>query len=187
MPQTKILLDSNSYFRLARSIHPLLFVEFGEPKFCLYVLDALDAEFSRSPRLQSKFSWVTEAQYVENRQQRLTLSRAGAREVEALAVSVRDYAFDVERSLSRVDAEAIAVCRVLGIELVTDDVEAAQTATDLGVKTLTTLELLHRAVGCGHVTLEKVREVVAYWRYDDDCPAECGQEYERLFKEKPPF
>ena len=187
MPQTKILLDSNSYFRLARSIHPLLFAEFGEPKYCLYVLDALDTEFSRSPRLQSKFSWVTEAQYVANRRQRLTVSRAEAHQIEALAISVRDYAFDVERSLSRVDAAAIAHCQVLGIELVTDDVEAAQTAADLGVKLLTTLELLHRAVECGHVTLEKVREVVAYWRYDDDCPAECGREYERLFKEKPPF
>lgn len=187
MPQTKVLLDSNCYFRLARSIHPLLFVEFGEPCYCLYVLQELDDEFGRSPRLQSKFSWVTETQYVENRGQRLTLSRTQLREVEQLTESIRDYAFDVDRSLSRVDAAAIAHCQVLGIELVTDDIEAAQTARDLGVQTLTTLELLHRAVDCKHITLEKVREVVAYWRYDDDCPAACGREYERLFKEKPPF
>lgn len=187
MPQTKVLLDSNSYFRLARSIHPLLFVEFGEPKYCLYVLKALDAEFSRSPRLQSKFSWVTEAQYVANRRQRLTVSRAEQREITALAASVRDYAFDVERSLSRVDADAIAHCQALGIDLVTDDVEAAQTARELGVQVQTTLELLRRAVACGHITMEKVREVVAFWRYDDDCPANCGHEYERLFHEKPPF
>ena len=33
--QAKILLDSNSYFRLAREIHPLLFQEFGDKNYCL--------------------------------------------------------------------------------------------------------------------------------------------------------
>lgn len=56
MPQSKILLDSNSYFRLAKSIHPLLFQEFGNKKYCLYVLPELDKEYERQPRLKNKIS-----------------------------------------------------------------------------------------------------------------------------------
>ena len=40
MAQQKLLLDSNAYLRLARSIHPLLFVEFGEDRTCLYLAEA---------------------------------------------------------------------------------------------------------------------------------------------------
>lgn len=58
MAQTPVLLDSNVYFRLARSVHPLLNQEFGEHRYCLYVIPDLDAEFRKNPRLRSKFHWV---------------------------------------------------------------------------------------------------------------------------------
>ena len=44
MPQSKILIDSNVYFRLAQSIRPLLQVEFGKEKYCLYVIKGLQEE-----------------------------------------------------------------------------------------------------------------------------------------------
>ena len=37
MPQRKLLLDTNAYLRLARSVHPLLFSDFGEDRICLYL------------------------------------------------------------------------------------------------------------------------------------------------------
>ena len=33
MPQSKILLDTNAYLRLAHNLHPLLFQEFGKKKY----------------------------------------------------------------------------------------------------------------------------------------------------------
>ena len=48
MAQRKLLLDSNAYLRLARSIHPLLFVEFGEDRSCLYLTEDFETEFARS-------------------------------------------------------------------------------------------------------------------------------------------
>ena len=42
MSQSKVLVDTNSYLRLARSIHPLLFQTFGNEEYCLYVLPDLD-------------------------------------------------------------------------------------------------------------------------------------------------
>lgn len=59
MPQSKILVDSNSYFRLAKSIRPLLNVTFGDEDYCLYVLKELEKEYDRNSRLQTKFEWVT--------------------------------------------------------------------------------------------------------------------------------
>ena len=46
MPQSKVLVDSNSYFRLAKSIHPLLFQTFGDEEYCLYVLPELDRAYA---------------------------------------------------------------------------------------------------------------------------------------------
>ncbi len=38
MGQSKILLDSNSYFRLAKDFGPLLNTTFSVDNYCLYVL-----------------------------------------------------------------------------------------------------------------------------------------------------
>jgi len=61
--QHKILLDSNAYFRLAKSVHPLLFQEFGPDRACLYVLPELEQEYQRQPRLKAKFPWVEEEEF----------------------------------------------------------------------------------------------------------------------------
>ena len=71
MAQQKLLLDTNAYLRLARSIHPLLFVEFGEDRSCLYLAEDFEREFARSRRLRSKFPWVDEPEYRDSRQIRL--------------------------------------------------------------------------------------------------------------------
>ena len=60
MAQSRILVDSNSCFRLARSVHPLLGVIFGDKEYCIYVLPDLEKEYARSARLQTKFDWVNE-------------------------------------------------------------------------------------------------------------------------------
>ena len=67
MAQTKIIVDSNSYFRLAQNIHPLLCKPFGKSQFTLYIHSDLGTEFKRSPRLKNKFQWFTEPRFVENR------------------------------------------------------------------------------------------------------------------------
>jgi len=82
MAQRKILLDSNSYFRLAQTFHPLLQVEFGEECHCLYVIRELQQEFDRSARLQNKFHWVTDPRYVKNRHRAVTIPRKAARTID---------------------------------------------------------------------------------------------------------
>ena len=76
MTQSKILVDSNAYFRLARDIHPLLGRQFGHKKYCLYIIEGFEKEYLHSGRLQTKFHWVAEEKYSFNRQKRIVLSRA---------------------------------------------------------------------------------------------------------------
>ena len=62
-----ILLDSCAYFRLARSIHPLLAGTFGPaPPYSLFVFAALDDEYLTNSRLRNKFEWVNETEYRED-------------------------------------------------------------------------------------------------------------------------
>ena len=67
MAQTKILIDTNTYLRLAQSIHPLLKNPFGKNEYCLYILPDLYQEYKKSPRLKTSFAWVENEDYVINR------------------------------------------------------------------------------------------------------------------------
>lgn len=187
MARTRILLDSNAYFRLAQSIHPLLDAEFGgERRYCLYVIQELADEYARSPRLQRKFTWVDQPQYRENRQRWLKCSRDEKKRIDLAVQYLGAHARDNALGVSGVDVRALAVAFVLGIDLVTDDQAMAALAKDFQIPVLTTLALLRRMLDENHVTMEKVREIAAYWRYAKDTPAGFAGEYRRAFREPPP-
>jgi len=67
MTDVWVLVDSNAYFRLAQSLHPLLKTKIGKSNYRLGVIEALDREYKQSSRLQNKFYWVTQPKYSENR------------------------------------------------------------------------------------------------------------------------
>lgn len=66
MPQSKILVDTNAYLRLDKTIRLLLFVPFGDNEYCLYILPELNDELA-GRKLQSKFPCVDEEEFTENR------------------------------------------------------------------------------------------------------------------------
>ena len=88
MPQRKLLLDTNAYLRLARSVHPLLFIEFGEDQTCLYLIEEFEQEFARSRRLRGKFPWVDAPEYQENRGVRLQIGRKERRAIQTAIDSI---------------------------------------------------------------------------------------------------
>lgn len=45
---------------------PLLFVPFGDNEYCLYILQELNTELA-GRKLQSKFPWVDDKEFAENR------------------------------------------------------------------------------------------------------------------------
>lgn len=186
MAQSKILLDSNSYFRLAKCIHPLLFESFGKAKHTLYVLPELDKEYTATPRLQSKFPWVLDEEFLNNRSKRLSLSKQQKRERETVYEFMWEHVQTELPGPSRVDVTVLSHAYVLGIPVVTDAADMIKLAEEYGVTVWKTLDLLKLMLDCGHVNRAKVRGVVAYWGYAGDFPKDFALDYRRLFSEAPP-
>jgi len=187
MPQSKILLDSNSYFRLAKSLHPLLDVVFGNDNYCLYVLRELDREYDKSPVLRRKFNWVNDDEYFDNRKKRLSISRAEKKEIELTVDYLFNYKITNNLGISRIDIQCLAQGYVQDIPVVTDDTDMLDVADAFGIRTMKTLDLMALMLDCGHINWKKIRELVTYWEYIGDKPANFRKDYKRLFGKEPPI
>lgn len=83
MAYTQILIDTNSYLRLAQNIHPLLGQPFGEEKYALYILPEVNVELNRSSRLKHDFFWVNDPSWKENRKKILQLNKKIKQEIKS--------------------------------------------------------------------------------------------------------
>ena len=183
-----ILLDSNAYFRLARSIHPLLSQQFGDPPpYTLKVLADLDREFLRSNRLQSKFRWVANSEFSSDRKgsQYSVLGKIASK----VGIAMSYLAQEAARSctdLSFVDLRVLAVGHARKFPVITDDRGMQKIATDFGIECWPTLKLLKLMLVCERINMGKIREVVEYWHAENDLPnsfLEFRQFYKELFNE----
>ncbi|GAC1469314.1 MAG: hypothetical protein PVSMB11_05030 [Desulfuromonadaceae bacterium] len=186
MAESRILLDTNAYFRLAQSIRPLLNAAFGEKNYTLYVLKELQDEYEKSPRLTNQFAWVNDPEYVNNRSQRLVVTVEEKAEIKRAYDFILDYVRNVHPGVSKVDVLGLAYAEQLGIPVVTDDDEMRQAAKDYGIKTMKTLELLRLMLDCNHIEMAMVREIAAYWVYMKDTPKYFKADFKKLFGEEPP-
>jgi hypothetical protein len=121
MAETRVILDTNAYFRLAQSIHPLLSTAFGKQKYTLYVLKELQVEYDKNPRLTNRFAWVNYPEYISNRSQRLTLKIKEKPEIKRAYDFILDYVRNVHPGVSKIDVLALAHAEILAIPVVTDD------------------------------------------------------------------
>lgn len=185
MPQNRILVDSNAYFRLAQSIHPLLNMTFGDKCYCLYVIKELQDEYNRSARLKNAFSWVNDPEYVENRSHVLVITKEERQEIRRAYDFILDYVRSVYPGVSKVDVLCLAHAEQLRMPVVTDDEEMRTVAGEYGITTLKTLELLKLMLECSHISVEKVREIATYWIYLNDEPKDFVVDYTKLFGEAP--
>lgn len=187
MAQTKIIVDSNSYFRLAQNIHPLLCQPFGEDELTLYIHAELNAEFKCNSRLKNKFHWVSEQRYVENRGRSINISAANKKKIEEtyeyLWEHVRDeFINNRGTGPSPIDTRIVATALVLEIRVVTDDRDMIELARTFEVEHLTSLEMMKIMLDEGHVDDEKVDQVVEQWVYENDTPhREWKKDFQRLF------
>ena len=186
MPQRKLLLDTNAYLRLARSIHPLLFIEFGEDQTSLYLIEEFEREFARSRRLRGKFPWVEEPEYRDNRDVRLQIGRKQRREIKSAIDFIGDQADADVLGVSAVDVSVLGHASVLEIGVVTDDTDMRALGRSFGIENMSTLALLKLMLDAGHIDLAKVRQIAVYWRHEHDLPAKFGRDYRKLFGEPPP-
>ena len=186
MAQRKLLLDTNAYLRLARSIRPLLFVDFGEDRTCLYVTEDFEREFARSRRLRSKFPWVDEPEYRDNRQIRPQIGRKQRRAIRTAIDFIGDHADANALGVSAVDVSVLGHAYVLDIGVVTDDTDMRALGSTFEIEIMSTLSLLKLMFDTGHIDCARVRQIAANWRHERDLPAQFGRDYRMLFGEPPP-
>lgn len=180
MPQSKILLDTNAYLRLARTVHPLLFTPFGEAEYCLYIIPELNREL-HGHRLMSKFPWINEAEYAENRKHFPTVSRKARKSINLNFDYIWEHVQSDFPGPSKVDALYIAYALELSVPLATDDQDMTELAAVFEAEVLSTLEVLKIMLDNGHIEMWAIDGMVDYWRYMSDRPANMENDYDRLF------
>lgn len=182
MAQTKILLDTNSYLRLAQSIHPLLGISFGTDNFTLYIHNEIELELNRSSRLKTKFSWVERAEYKANRKKKLQIPKLSKDNIENSYDYIWEFQKDAKLLLSREDIYCISTALEMNILLVTDDQNMILACKEFEVKVCSTLELLKLMLDKKHIDSEKVIEIIEYWKYENDKPANFDKELDKYFE-----
>ena len=175
MPPPKMfILDSNAYFRLAISIHPLLGQKFGKSKteqYVLRVIAQLDDEYNRSARLQHKFHWVRKSEYKENRvNERLQIGGKQKQQVERARTFILATEEEMGCNLSLVDATALAVGFVKKQPVVTDDKNMLAVANELGIEVWGLLQLLRLMLDEEYIDLPKIKEIACFLDYENDLP-----------------
>lgn len=192
MAQKKIIVDSNSYFRLAQNIHPLLCQPFGNDQLTLYIHADLNNEFRRSPRLKNKFHWVAETTYVDNRSRSISIPQEQKAEVDDTYDYMWEHVQDAflrprGKGPSPIDTRIVATAHVLGITVLTDDRDMIELAQEFGVKTISSLGVMKLMLEAGHINDEKVDQVVEQWMYENDTPhRDWKKEFKKLFGREAP-
>lgn len=192
MAQKKIIVDSNSYFRLAQNIHPLLCQPFGNDQLTLYIHADLNNEFRRSPRLKNKFHWVAETTYVDNRSRSISIPQEQKAEVDDTYDYMWEHVQDAflrpyGKGPSPIDTRIVATAHVLGIAVLTDDRDMIELAKEFGVKTISSLGVMKLMLEAGHINDEKVDQVVEQWMYENDTPhRDWKKEFKKLFGREAP-
>lgn len=192
MAQTKIIVDSNSYFRLAQNIHPLLCKPFGKEQFTLYIHSDLNDELRQSPKLQYRFNWIVEPRYVENRSRSISLTLDQKTEISDTFKFMWEHVKDaflkpLGKGPSSTDTRLVAIALVLGIRVVTDDRDMIELAKQFEVQHLTSMGLMKLMLDEKHIDDEMVDQVVEQWIYEKDTPhREWKKEFQNLFGRKAP-
>ncbi|SRR6266702_1175858 len=181
MPQSKILVDTNSYFRLAKSIHPLLFAEFGEKNHCPIHTSGIRYRFTQKSFPTNQVAWALDPQYVANRKVHPTLSRQQQSEVELAKGFIWNHVQTEMPGPSRIDAIYSSYGYVLKAPVVTDDRDMRALAAEFDIETMVTLELMKTMLDSGRINRGKAKEIYAYCGYSNDVPYNAQSDLARLF------
>ena len=181
------ILDTCAYFRLARSVRPLLGRAFGEPPhYKIFVIKRLVTEHLGSPRLRSKFHWISENE-IQNEIASGTYMPKGRKKstVDEAMSFLRNYVDDVyvaeaKPGPSPADLEALAVAFAIPGFVVSDDKNLRETGKVFDIKTISTFDLLEILLADEIVTVEKIESIIEYWEYDKDLPMASPKLRERL-------
>lgn len=176
-----VLLDTNAYLRLAKRVRPLLGKPFGQKRYVLAVLEDVETEVHRSPRLRFNYPWFDgdAALSKERLAQRLRLSRDQREQLDAAASFLHDWVLqDVRRFTTGgrsppgpTDCRVLACGQVCPAIVVTDDLGMHELAAEFDIAVWHGFELLAKLRTAKVVTDDLVREIYAALEANGDLTA----------------
>lgn len=187
-PVTKVLVDSNVYFRVGRDFYPLFGSIFGSnPDYQLVIHSGTKFEYYNNPRLMTKFSWMSEEIYTQDRARgRLRIGDAKKKAINETITFLHETVNDLALTCSRFDCQCLATALELGLEFATDDVDLQKLCAAYTFPFLTSIDILKLFTTTGRVTMDQVRACVELWDYFGDGRERFAAEYELQFGEPMP-
>lgn len=164
---TQVLLDTNTYLRLAKRIRPAVGREFGQAPYVLVILKAVEDEVHRSARLRFLNPWFDEPEFADERKAKQTrLSEAEKQEIKLVQdVLLGTVQLDIARYTTGrsppgpTDCWLLAYAQVRGAIVATDDLGMHTLASDFGLKVWHGFELLSKLRTAKVVDNDLVREI----------------------------
>lgn len=127
---TLVLLDTNTYLRLAKRVRPFVGLEFGQVPYVLTILKVAEDEVHRNPHLQLRNPWFDQTEHAQERlAKQVRLTAVEKAQIEAAqSVLLGWVRMDVDRFTSygrsppgEADCWLLAFGQVRPAVVVTDD------------------------------------------------------------------
>ncbi len=195
---TLVLLDTNTYLRLAKRIRPLLGVKFGQKDYVLTVLKDVEDEVRRNRTLRFKFPWFDDEDFGNERDAAQVRLKAAERQALENAQSIlRGHVLvDVDRYTtggrqppSDTDCRVLAFGQVRDAIVVTDDLSMHLLADDFELPIWHGWQLLAKMKTAKLVENDLVREIYAALERNGDLTATWvaakHTEFSRIFGQRP--
>lgn len=165
---TEVLLDTNTYLRLAKRIRPAVGRQFGQVPYVVVILKAVEEEVRRNPKLRFKNPWFDEPEFALERMAKQTrLSAADKQEMKLVQdVLMGTVQLDVDKYTTHgrsppgpTDCWLLAYAHVKNAIVVTDDLGMHTLAAEAGLKVWHGFELLAKLKTAKEVDNDLVREI----------------------------
>lgn len=165
---TEVLLDTNTYLRLAKRIRPAVGRQFGQVPYIVVILKAVEEEVHRNPKLQFKNPWFDEPEFEQERMAKQTrLSAAEKQDMKLVQdVLLGTVQLDIDKYTSHgrsppgaTDCWLLAYGQVKGAVVVTDDLGMHTLAAEVGLKVWHGFELLAKLKSAKVASNELVRDI----------------------------
>lgn len=177
---TLVLLDTNSYLRLAKRIRPLLGKKFGQKEYELTILKQVEDEVRGSSRLKFNFPWFENDDLARERMaKKVRLREQEKRQVESARSVLRNHVLEYAQKYTvkrrsppgDTDCYILAFGQIRPAVVVTDDLGMHQLAKEFELPVWHGHELLHKMLGAKVVDKALVREIFEALELNGDLPS----------------
>ena len=174
---TLVLLDTNTYLRLAKRVQPLLGKKFGQKDYVLTILKDVEDEVLRSPRLKYIYPWFDTVNLADERLAHSPRLSVDEKAKLAAAASVLHglVQMDAARFMTKgrsppsyVDCRVLAFGQIRPAIVVTDDLGMHELANMLDIEIWHGPELMKKMLSAKTVTSGLVREIYAALEANND-------------------